>query len=365
MFRAALVTLVVVAVLAPAVAGAAAGSVPQGCGFPVTATDATGTQVTVPEEPRRVVVLAPSAAQTMWEIGAESKVVGMPVNEYTASLPGSRERTDVVGTNNNPVQSRVVALEPDLVLAPNVVTNGTVANLRRAGLTVYRFRGAESLSDVYAKTELTGRLVGARDRALGRTAEMRAAVRAVERAVAGREAPDVYYALGGGWTAGEETFVGDIVERAGGDNIAAAANITSYRPISQEVVAEHDPDWIVVPGGTPLPRTAAVNGSTAVRTGQVLRVNANYVNQPGPRTTVPLRAMATAFHPDATFPTPGPVSTTPTRCSDATPADRTTDRATGNETPGATGPGFTAGVVVAALLAVTLAVPTRRLLGRR
>jgi iron complex transport system substrate-binding protein len=368
----------VVAILA--VAGgvptaAATQAEPPGCGFPVTATDATGESVTVGGEPGRVVALAPSAAQTMWEIGAESKVVGMPVNEYTASLSGAQTRTDVVGTGTEPVQSRVVALEPDLVLAPNVVANATVRSLRRAGLTVYRFRAAESLADVYAKTELTGRLVGAPTAAARRTAEMRAAVDAVERAVAGRERPDVYYALGGGWTAGAGTFIDDLIRAAGGRNVAAAANVSGYRPISGEVIAERDPDWIVAPDGTPLPANPAINGTTAVREGRILRVDDNYVNQPGPRTTIPLRTMAGAFHPGATIPTPDARSVTPTRCTqDGTPGvdsptavgaggaaddDRTT-AGTSTGTPGATGAGFTAVAALCALLVAGIAIGRRR-----
>ncbi|ESS07711.1 MAG: hypothetical protein A07HB70_00253 [uncultured archaeon A07HB70] len=48
-----------------------------GCTFPFSETDATGTEVTVDAPPDRVVTLGASAAQTMWEIdSAREKVVG-------------------------------------------------------------------------------------------------------------------------------------------------------------------------------------------------------------------------------------------------------------------------------------------------
>ena len=65
------------------------------CSFPTTATDATGTEVTVEGEPEEVVALGASTAQTLWEIGAREKVTGMPVDSTTASLAGSENRTGI------------------------------------------------------------------------------------------------------------------------------------------------------------------------------------------------------------------------------------------------------------------------------
>jgi iron complex transport system substrate-binding protein len=278
----------------------AQASEPVDCAFPVTQTDATGEEVTVGSEPDRVVALAPSAAQTMWEIGAEEKVVGMPVNAYTAYLNGSRDQQSIVGEDGDIVTERVLDREPDLVLAPGVVGNDTVEQLRSAGLTVYRFDDASSIDDVYRKTALTGRLVGRFPAAAQRSAQMQAEVEAVAEAVEGADRPRVLYLFGpSGFTAGPDTFIGELVATAGGDNVAAAANISTYAVINPEVILAQDPEWLVVPEGRPLPETAVLNETTAVREGQVVRPNVNYLNQPAPRNTIPLRQFARAFHPDA------------------------------------------------------------------
>ena len=46
------------------------------CGFPVSMTDATGTKVTVEQEPQRVVTLGPAAAQTLVEIAGSLRAAG-------------------------------------------------------------------------------------------------------------------------------------------------------------------------------------------------------------------------------------------------------------------------------------------------
>jgi len=237
--RRTLVALVALALLVPAAMGGATASggaqpatvgdapvAQQGgvdCEYPVEVTDATGQTVTVAEEPDRAVALQASAAQTVWEVGAEETVVGMPVRPYTAYLNGSTERTDVLAEDGSVNQEQVVALEPDLVLAPNALLapDETVQSLRDAGLTVYHFRQANSLEYVYEKTRTTGLLVGEYDAASRRAAEMEATVETIRDAVADEENPEVLYLLGpSGFAAGENTFIGELLAAAGGNNIA-------------------------------------------------------------------------------------------------------------------------------------------------
>lgn len=286
--------------------GAAAGPQPAvaqtdetvDCTYPVTVTDATGQAVTVEDEPESVVALAPSAAQVLWAVGAREKVVGMPVGYTTAYLNGSANRTNVLNQELQPVIETVVDLEPDLVLAPNVISEDTVGTLREKGLTVVRLEKADSIDDVTAKTRLIGRLVGSYDRAAKVSARTEATVNAIANATGGESNPTVYYAMGGGYTAGPDTFIGDVLAAAGAENVAAAANVSGYGVISEEVVATEDPDWIVTTGPGLLRKSAAINSTTAVKQDQIVRVNGNFISQPGPYVTRPLTTLAGTFHPE-------------------------------------------------------------------
>lgn len=339
-------TLVVALALPAGVAGGA--TTQEQCTFPVTEADATGTEVTVEEEPQRVVVLQASAAQVMWEIGAKEKVVGMPVKSYTAYLNGSEEQTDVLTAEGQVERETVVGLEPDLVIAPNVVPNETVEQLRQDGLTVYRTDFGKSLDDIYAKTELLGRLVGECQGAERTVSSMQSRVETIRQAVEGEERPRVLYEFYN-FTAGNGTFVHEILETAGGDNIAANAGISGYAKISEEVVAEQDPEWVIHPSDAPLPQGEPYTSTTAYQQNQTLEVNANYMNQPAPRVVIPMAKLAKAFHPDAY----ADANATTT----ATAQPGTTEPATpGGET---SQPGFGLSAMVAALALVAV------LLGRR
>ncbi|WP_135826608.1 PGF-CTERM-anchored ABC transporter substrate-binding protein [Halorussus ruber] len=295
------VLLLLAAGVAPvgAVTGGTADAAQSSCSFPVTSTDATGTEVTVEQKPERVVTLSPSAAQTMWEIGGKSQVVG--VSQYAAYLDGTDSLTNVSGSGQQFVNvEKVVSTEPDLVLAPNVIPNETVQKLREAGLTVYKFDFATSVEDIYAKTELMGQLTGNCEGATETVSWMKDRVGTVREAVENSERSTVFISQGAGWTAGGGTFIDNVVELAGGTNVAAEANISGYGKISEEVIVEQNPEWIVQLGAFgAYPETEAYNGTDAVKQGNVITVSNENISQPAPRVVYAITKMAKAFHPDA------------------------------------------------------------------
>jgi iron complex transport system substrate-binding protein len=314
-------------------APAAAAHDDAGCPFPVSETDMTGTTVSLDEPAGEVVVLDASSAQVFWEIGAEKRVTGMPVEDFTAYLGGSEERRDVTD-GQQVLAERVVELDPDLVVAPNYLGEETIAQLRGAGLAVYQFPLEDSFEAIYTKTELYGHFVGECEAANETVAETRAAVEEVRESVEGDDRPRVLYFFFG-FAAGEETFIHDLIETAGGRNVAAEAGVTGYVELSEEVVLTQDPEWIVAPSHAGLPEGEPFASTTAFESNQTLVVDENLVSQAGPRVVEPLRAMADAFHPE-----------TRATASADTPVDGDTD----DQSPLAwllIGAVLTAGVIVA------------------
>ncbi|QLD84945.1 ABC transporter substrate-binding protein [Natronomonas halophila] len=338
----ALSALLVVSLVGFAAAPAAAshGGDTADCEFPLTVTDDTGTGVTLDEPAETVVALDAASAQTFWEVNASDRVVGMPVRSYTEYLNGSRNRTAVLNDDGSVNVETVVELDADLVVAPNYVQNATIQQLRDANQTVYRAPFESSFEAIYAKTELYGHFVGNCEAGARTADETRNEVESIREAVSGEDSPRVLYYFYG-TVAGEGTFIGDMVETAGGTNLAAEAGITSFQQISDETIVEQNPDWIVSTDDTGAINTSRepFQTTTAVQNDQVLRVDADLVSQAAPRVVEPLRVMAEAFHPEAF-------------------AEGTeTETATGSETATATetdsegdGAGFGVAVAIGALL---------------
>ncbi len=342
------------------------------------------------EEPERVVALAPNTAQTLWEIGAKEKVVGRPII-YTQYLNDSGNATGVFRADGFTVATeRVIGLEPDLVLAADIIPNETVETLRRAGLTVYKFDSADSFADIYAKTNRTGRLVGACEGANRIVAAMQTRVETIRQAVENESEPRVLYLLSGGFVAGNGTFISDIIETAGAENLAANAGIEGYGKISAEVVAQRNPQWIIVSNRSVIPDGEPWASTTALQQNQVIVVNGSYISQPAPRVVVPLTKIARTLHPEAMEQanlsgTPiGPAdlagnatteqsvtadggnatanttTTAPSGGSETTAAEGGTNGTDGNETETSSGNGAGFGVAVAAVALLGTALLARR-----
>jgi iron complex transport system substrate-binding protein len=335
------------------------------CAFPVTRTDATGTAVTVSERPARIVTLSPSAAQTLWELGARDRVVG--VSEFASYLNGTASLPKVNTAGGGVDVERVVGLNPDLVLAPGTVPDETVENLRATGVPVFALETSSSVEAVSEKTRLVGRLVGECGAAARTNAWMERNVAAVRGAVADDPAPTGLYVFGGGYTAGAGTFIDDVLTTAGLENLARVVGIEGYAQINREVVSARDPAWLVLNSrDDDVPDDPVYRETTAVREGQVVVVNVHYLNQPAPRSIVrSVRAVATAVHPDAMAGVdyvPRSAVSTPASSPTPTPSPTATPTSTSTSTPTeARGPGL--GVVlppVAGALAALLALARRR-----
>jgi len=346
------------------------------CSFPVTLTDATGTEVTIEERPERVTTTNPSAAQTMWEIGGRSQVVGL--TQYAGYLEGAESRTNVSASFGVNVE-KVVGTNPDLVLAPNA-SAGDVEPLRQAGLTVYHFRAATTIDDIREKTATTGRLTGNCGGAAEANAWMDANVEAVGAVTADvDDRPKALYPLGSGYVAAGNTFISSLIELAGAENVAAR-NHTEYPQLSDEVILQLDPEVLfVTENSADIASTEPYASTTAGERNATVVLQVRNLNQPAPRSVVNVAHNATAqLYPDrydadsyvprsdvSVTPTEteagdvtGTATTTATQTSEPTPADHTpsTDRPTTD----ASGPGFTAVGALAGLLALLCTLGVRR-----
>lgn len=365
------------------------GQEEQDCEYPLELTDASGETVTIEEEPETVVTMAPSAAQTMVEIGAWDEVVA--VSQFALYLDGADERENISapGFGNYEIE-RMVELDPDVVLAPNVISNQTVNQVRQAGLTVVRFEAATSIEDVTEKTRLTGRIVGACEGAEESVRWMEDNLDAVSAAVEDRDRPKAVYVTGT-FTTGGGTFVNDMITTSGATNIMAEAGLTGFKPVDEEVVATENPSWVVTTNPqSDVLEQSPYDSTRAAEEGNLLYVSPNWINQPAPRSVVyAVRNMTEAFHPEAygegdyvsreeAARTPTPTAT-PTATPTDTPSTTDTPTATPSPTPTETRtspdaattagttedgggggiPGFTGPAALLAILA-SLAVLARR-----
>ena len=217
--------------------------------FPITLTDDAGREMSLAEEPQRIVSLAPSNTEIVCALGACDRLVG--VTDFDDYPPEVADVPDVVIAAQVDVE-KVTAADPDLILAagnehtPTAVIE-QLTDLGFRVLTLY----PETLDEVYADIELVGQALGASEEAADVTAEMRERAEAVVEAVDGAPRPRTFYEVsifnGVIYTAGEGSFLASLIEFAGGDPITGDPQ--SFAIDLEELVAA-DPELILLGDAT-------------------------------------------------------------------------------------------------------------------
>jgi len=235
----------------------------------------------------RVVSTACSNTEIVCDLGCADLQVGVDDHsEYPVGVVAALPR---VGPDLGVDPQKVLALEPDLVLASLTVPGHekVVESLQAAGLKVVAPEPVR-LADVCRDVEEIAALLGVPERAAEVNARLRFPAPEDDR-----PAPRVLVEW---WpkpviAPGALSWVTDLLELAGGANPLADEQVKS-RPLSNEELAEIDPDAIVISwcGVDPAkyrpdvvlarPGTEAVR---AVREGLVFCVPEAHLGRPGPR----------------------------------------------------------------------------------
>lgn len=295
---------------APA-APALRAAVAEGEGWPRRVTDSVGRSIALEKPATRVISLAPSNTEILFAIGAGDAVVGVTtVDDYP---PEAKSRTSVGGMSAQAMNlETMVSLKPDLVLATAGVQGPAIAPLERLGMTVVAL-DAERPADVAANIRAVGRLVGREAKADEVATAFEARLGAVRSRVAARTGPrpKVLYLLYDDplMTVGPATFLGRMVEEAGGVNAFADVSQNYPTPSDEEVVVRR-PEVVLATFGLMsggdrteeqnrqrLLRRPGWKDVPAVRDGRIHALDEDLTTRAGPRLVEGLEAMERALTP--------------------------------------------------------------------
>src|SRR5437764_11427834 len=106
--------------------------------------------------PTRIVCLTEETTETLYLLGQGHRIVG--VSGYTVRPPEARQKPKVSAFINAKFD-KIVALEPDLVLAFSDLQADIAAELVRRGVPVVVFN-QRSIPEIRQMTLMLGRLVG-------------------------------------------------------------------------------------------------------------------------------------------------------------------------------------------------------------
>ncbi|HBC89794.1 MAG TPA: hypothetical protein DCZ94_22880 [Lentisphaeria bacterium] len=243
--------------------------------------------------PERIVSLCLPVTEIICQLEMQDRIVGICDGGCPEKVKGRPKVGKAFGTLN--VES-VIALKPDLVFCWG---EGKV--LREKGLNVCSIHTRDLDGVISLVVEVAG-LLGEKKLAEPVTASMRERIAGIrEKTQSVKEKPLVYFEAGSlGKTRGAGSLTHELVEKAGGMNLAGKENI-SFPLLSNEFIIVSNPDIILVEDyGESNEKIAARSGwgnVKAVRNNKIFRCPTSYTNY-APGCLDGLEQFSRWFHPD-------------------------------------------------------------------
>ena len=269
-------------------------------------TDRSGNPITLPDQVDAIISMAPSATQTLLDLGMKDKLIA--VDTYSAVYFGLEDLPtfDMM----EPDTEQMAVLGADLIFTTGMSASGGAdpfKPLRDIGVCVADIPSASGIDTMLEDTRFIAACVGAEEtcedliaqfqKELDQLSGIGAGIQDKKRVVVEIAcAPDIY-------TAGSGTFMQEMLTVIGAENIFADQE--GFVAVTEESVIALNPDVILTmvdyvddPVAEILGRTGWEH-VTAVSSGDVYLVNTNAVSLPNLHVIDGMKQMAKMIYPDA------------------------------------------------------------------
>ena len=187
----------------------------------------------------RIVSFSPVLTESIYLLGAEDKLVA---NTIYCTKPEASKEKPKIGTITDMNTEAVLSLKPDLVLATTLTPQRVKGRLRRFGIKVVTFAEPKSFNELCEQFIKLGKLLGKEDAAKKMMDKTKQEVKKLKK---GRVLSRVFVQIGTNplFTVHRGSFINDLIEFAGGINIAKGARSGMY---TREEVLWQNPDVIII-----------------------------------------------------------------------------------------------------------------------
>lgn len=264
--------------------------------FPLEVETGTG-PVTIEKEPMKIISMGPNITEAIYTVGAGEKLVG---RTSWCNYPEQALEVAEVGSLQEPNIEKIVEIAPDLVIVSTHFPKDAYDKLNELGVQTIQLYEPDSFEGAFNIVEKIGTIANKPNETAAYVKQANERMDQVAESVAKvTETPSVYYVVafgqGGEYTATGETFINEMIQLAGGDNIAKDATGWAY---SVEKLVEMDPEYIFISSWMEegFKSTEPYASLTAVKEEKVFVIDEDMFTRQGPRVIDALETMTTMLH---------------------------------------------------------------------
>ena len=268
-----------------------------------TFVDQLERRVTLPDDPQRVISLAPSITEIIYALGQENRLKAVTRH---SDFPIAATKLPKIGSYVRLDLERIVALNPDLCIA---IKDGNpkevIDRLESLKIPVYVVN-PRNLNTVLETIIAVGNILNAGDKAENLLTNLHNRIQRVKSLISpDTYRPGVFFQIGISpiVSVGTDTFLHELIVLAGGENLADGK--TPYPRFSREQVLALAPEIFIV---TSMARQAVFEqvkaewrrwpSMPAVRNERIFLVDSNLFDRPSPRLVDGLELLIKLIHPE-------------------------------------------------------------------
>jgi iron complex transport system substrate-binding protein len=271
----------------------------------LTIEDDLGDTYILGSPPQRIVSLAPNVTEILFSLGLEDEIVG--VTRF-CNYPNKARIKNRIGGMVDPDLEKIIALQPDLIIAFRGNPLRVVQRLKSLDLPVFVLESGTTLKSVLALIQKIGLVTGRKQAATDLVDHLNQGLeKTKERLLTARTRPKVFINLHGKglWTCGKNSFMNDLVREARGTNIAGEVP-RAWFSYNREELIHKNPDHIIILAKeekdfqdvkTWLAEEAHLESTQAVQQDNITFLNEDLVTRPGPRIFEAFHQLARILHP--------------------------------------------------------------------
>jgi len=255
--------------------------------------------------PERIISLAPNVTEILFALGLEKKIVG--VTRYCNYPKKARTKTRIGGLVD-PDLEKILYLRPDLIIAYRGNPLSLVLRLKDLGLPVFVLEAGTTVESVFLLIDRIGRVTRQEEVSQRLIEDLKKKFEKIrDRLKDADSKPKVFINLHGKglWTCGKNTFMNDLVLKAGAINIAGQVD-RSWFSYNREELIHQNPDCIVVLTKSRqefleirrwFKEQSHLESIMAIQKENIFMVNEDLVTRLGPRIFEAFENLARILHP--------------------------------------------------------------------
>lgn len=268
--------------------------------FPLKVKDFLGREVTIKKEPKRIVSLSPATTELIYALGAGNKVVG--VTDYD-DYPPAVKKVAKVGGFKGPNMEAIAAQKPDIIFASTLSGKDQMESLQKSGIPVVVLE-AMNINQIYDSIKMIGQITRTEKKGNEIIQNMKDKIKEINDKVKNLPKVKTFFIVdtNGNYTAGKGTFIDELINLAGGKNVAGDVN--GWAQYSMEKLLQDNPDVIIssphASNANSIKNLAGYKDTKAAKDGKIFVISSDdIINRASNRIVLGLEEMAKDLHPEA------------------------------------------------------------------